>query len=186
MSIGELERMASELELDGVVWHHRFQGCHLGDPRMHPLLEACARLGLVAYVHVIADSNMEAPVMLEELYEAHPGVTFVALDPFTSFTQIKNVMAMAKRCSNLYFDTAISMPLARPVEEFVSKFGSQRLLFGSDMYSHAQYVCPSILREILEAPTLTDDDRRDIFWNNAERLFGRALARSSAAFQAHA
>jgi len=97
MSVAEIARMANELKLDGVVWHHRFQGCHLNDKRMHPLLAACAAHKLVAFFHVLADSNMESPFLLDELYDAHPGVTFVALDPLTSLTQNRYIMRTAKR-----------------------------------------------------------------------------------------
>jgi predicted TIM-barrel fold metal-dependent hydrolase len=181
MSVGEIERMANVLKLDGVVWHHRLQSVFLGDRRMHPLLDACAKHKMVAFIHVIADSNMEAPWLLEELYEAHPDVTFVALDPLTGFTQIRFIMQMAKRCPNLLFDTAINMPLGRSIEEFVDKFGSERLLFGTDMYlGPTMYVYPHVLREILDAPTLTDDDRRNIFWDNAARLFPRAFSKLKA------
>lgn len=177
LSLGEIARVAGELQLDGVVWHHRFQSVFLNDRRMHPLLDACAAHDLAVFVHVIADSNMEAPWLMEELCETHPDVKFVALDPLTGFTQIRYIMQMAKRCPKLLFDTAISMPLGRAIEEFVHHFGSERIVFGTDMYlSPPMYVYPHVLREILDAPGLTDDDRRNIFWNNAERLFPRAFA----------
>jgi uncharacterized protein len=178
LAVREIARMANELELDGVVWHHRFQGAFLGDRRMHPLLDACAEHRLPAFFHVIADSNMEAPWLLEELYHAHPEVQFVALDPLSGLTQIRYIMAMAERCPKLLFDTAFAVPIGRAIEEFVNRFGSERLLFGTDMYlSPPLYVYPHVLREVLDAPGLTDAHRRDIFWNNAERLFPAAFQR---------
>jgi predicted TIM-barrel fold metal-dependent hydrolase len=178
LAVREIGRIATELQLDGIVWHHRFQGAFLGDRRMHPLLDACAGHGLPAFFHVIADSNMEAPWLLEELYHAHPDVQFVALDPLSGLTQIRYIMAMAERCPKLLFDTAFAVPIGRAIEEFVDRFGSERLLFGTDMYlSPPVYVYPHVLREILDAPTLTDAHRRDIFWNNAERLFTAAFTR---------
>ena len=177
MSAAEIARMANELKLDGVVWHHRFQGCHLSDKRMHPLLEACAAHNMVAFFHVLADSNMEAPFLLEELYEAHPDVTFVALDPLTSLTQNRYIMQMAKRLPNMLFDTALNVSVGRSIEEFVHHFGSQRLLFGTDMYLTHMYVYPHVLREVLDAPSLSDDDRRNILWDNAARLFPKAFSR---------
>lgn len=182
LSIEELGRMKNDLQLDGVVWHHRFQSVFLNDRRMHPLLDACAKLQLVVFVHVIADSNMEAPWFLESLYEAHPDVTFVALDPLSGLTQNHYILQMAKRCPHVLFDTAFAVLHGRPFEEFVDRCGSERLLFGTDMYlspnpaETSKYVYPHVLREILDAKTLTDDDRRNIFWNNAERLFPKAFA----------
>jgi predicted TIM-barrel fold metal-dependent hydrolase len=176
IAVGEIDRIATELRLDGVVWHHRFQGCFLGDAKMNALLRACARNALPAFFHVISDSNMEAPWMLEELYHAHPDVTFVACDAFSGPTQIRYIMQMAKRCPNLLFDSAIAFPLMRYLEEFVRRFGADRLLFGTDLYvSPPSYHYPHVLREIIEAPSLTDDDKRKILCENAERLFGRKL-----------
>ena len=181
MSVGEIARMSGELKLDGVVWHHRFQSAWISDRRMHPLLDACAKHQMVVFIHVISDSNMESPVMMEELYEAHPDVKFVALDPLTGFTQNRYVMHLAKRCPNLLFDTALNLGAGRSIEEFVHKNGSERLLFGTDLYLAPDplYVYPHVLREVLDAPTLSDDDRRNIFWNNAARLFPRALSVSA-------
>jgi uncharacterized protein len=176
ISCAEIDRIAGELQLDGVVWHHRFQGCFLADAKMNALLRACARNGLPAFFHVISDSNMEAPWLLEELYHAHPDVTFVACDSFSGPTQVRYIMQMAERCPNLYFDTAITFPLMRYLEEFVRRFGPDRLIFGTDLYvAPPTYHYPHVLREILDAPDLTDADKQKIFCDNAERLFGRKL-----------
>jgi predicted TIM-barrel fold metal-dependent hydrolase len=171
MSVGEVVRIARELKLDGVVWHHRFQGTMLADKRMHPLLDACAEHGLPAFLHVVADSALEAPWLLEELCEAHPDVRFVALDAFSGMSRMRYVVQMAKRCRNVIFDTAMPMLVGRAFEEFVHALGSERLIFGSNLYLPKSCVYPHVLREILDAPDLTAEDRRNILWNNAARLF---------------
>jgi predicted TIM-barrel fold metal-dependent hydrolase len=182
IAVREIDRIAEELHLDGVVWHHRFQGCFLADAKMNGLLRACAKHGLPAFFHVIADSNMEAPWMLEELYQAHPEVTFVACDAFSGPTQVRFVMQMAERCPNLLFDTAVAFPLMRYIEEFVRRHGSERLIFGTDLYvSPPTYHYPHVLREILEAPALSDVDKQNILCDNAERLFGRTLVTAATA-----
>jgi predicted TIM-barrel fold metal-dependent hydrolase len=33
------------------------------------------------------------------------------------------------------------------------------------------YLYPDVLHQILEAPTLTEQDKQNILWNNAKRLF---------------
>jgi predicted TIM-barrel fold metal-dependent hydrolase len=176
IAIEEIDRIAGELHLDGIVWHHRFQGCFLGDAKMGALLRACARHNLPAFFHVISDSNMEAPWMLEELYHAHPDVTFVACDAFSGPTQVRFIMQMAARCPKMLFDSAIAFPLMQYLEEFVRRHGAERLLFGTDLYvSPPTYHTPHVLREIVDAPSLTDDDKRKILCENAERLFGRKL-----------
>src|SRR5262245_27215882 len=66
-SLDELERMKHELKLQGVVWHHRFQGVAVDHSLMRPLLKKVAALGLVPMVHTNAESNMEAVWRLERL-----------------------------------------------------------------------------------------------------------------------
>jgi predicted TIM-barrel fold metal-dependent hydrolase len=74
------------------------------------------------------------------------------------------------------FETACVFPLGRILEEFVSRFGSERLVFGTDLYlSPPMYNHPHVLYEVLEAPSLTEQDRHNIFWNTARRLFGLPL-----------
>lgn len=168
----EIRRIAEELKLDALVWHHRFQGTFINDPSMKPFLEAAARYGLPAYIHLFAESTMEAPWGLEALAEAHPEVAFIALDAFSGVTQARYIMGIAKRCPNVYVETACVFPLGRLIEQFVAAFGSERVLFGTDLYvSPPMYNHPHVLHEILEAPTLTDQDKRNIFFDNARRLF---------------
>src|SRR5699024_4733839 len=56
----EIERLVSELSIDGVVWHTRFQGVALSDPRMHDLVAHAASLNLPCFVHLFAESTLEA------------------------------------------------------------------------------------------------------------------------------
>jgi predicted TIM-barrel fold metal-dependent hydrolase len=119
---------------------------------------------------------MEAPWLLEELYHQHPDVTFVACDAFSGPTQVRFIMQMAERCPRLLFDTAIAFPLMKPLEEFVRRHGAERLLFGTDLYtSPPTYHYPHVLKEIMDGPSLTDEHKRKIFCENAERLFNKRL-----------
>lgn len=173
IGVEEIRRIAEELCLDAVVWHHRFQGTFINDPSMGPLLQALVQYRLPAIIHLFAESTMEAPWGLEALAERRPEVTFIALDAFSGFTQAQYVMGIAKRCPNVYFETACVFPLGRLIEQFVTKFGSERLLFGTDLYlSPPMYNHPHVLHEILEATTLSEQDKRNIFYDNARRLFG--------------
>ena len=46
----EIRRMATELRLDGVVWHHHFHGTDLDEPRMFALIEELERHRLPAFL----------------------------------------------------------------------------------------------------------------------------------------
>ena len=171
LGVAELERMKHDLALDAVVWHHRMQGSQIADRRMRAFLRQAERLGLPAFIHLFAESTLEAPWGLEVLADEFPGVTFVALDAFSGHTQARYMFSLARRFSNVLFETGAMFLMGRIVEEFVATFGSDRLLYGSDLYvSPPGYDVPHVLNEIMAAP-IGPQDRANILWDNAARLF---------------
>ncbi|MCO5973045.1 amidohydrolase family protein [Actinoallomurus soli] len=174
----EMDRMVAELALDGVVWHTRYQGVAVSDRRIHDLVDEAAARGLPCYIHMFAESNLEAPWMFADLARNHPDATIVALDGFSASTQIQYVMDLADRFDNILFDTAICFPLLRPLEAFVTRFGSERLLFGTDSYADpVSYNVPAVMEELL-ASEMDAGHLENIFWRTFCRVFplaGKAL-----------
>jgi uncharacterized protein len=168
----ELERMSGELGLAGVMWHHRYQGMFLDDRRMHPLLDKAQELGLVVAVHLFADSAMEAPDALERLAVAHPDATLLTLDAFTAFAQVKALLPVLERCPNIVLDTAGVFPLGRLVDVVAAAVGTDRLVFGSDMYARPKmWNYPAGLLEVCTSEELDDTQRSAILFGNAATLF---------------
>jgi predicted TIM-barrel fold metal-dependent hydrolase len=173
----EADRIVAELQIDGLAWHTRYQGVFLSDQRMHALVDIAVERGLPCFVHLFAESGMEAPWSLLDLASAHPEATIVALDGFSGSTQIRYLMDIAERCENVLFDTAICFPLTRPLDAFVERFGSERLLFGTDSYARpVLYNSPAVLHELL-ASEMPEDDLENIMWRNVLRLFPGAVNR---------
>jgi predicted TIM-barrel fold metal-dependent hydrolase len=170
--VAEIRRLALDLRLNGVVWHHRLQGVWIADPRMFRFLDALREFGLPAIIHCWGESTMEAPWGLERLAGMFPDLTFFAFDAFSSFTQAQTMMLLAEKHENIIFDVSCVVPLGRIIEQWVAKYGADRLVFGTDMSIQPQlYHFPHVLTEILEAPGLTDADRDRILWGNAARIF---------------
>ena len=171
----EIERMATSLSLQGVSWHHRMQGTWIADVRMYGFLEAVRDNRMVALIHVISESTLESPWGLEVLATRFPDVTFFALDPFTSPTQFQTMLLMADRLTNVYFDTAGIWLLGRFLEKWVKARGSDRLIFGSDLItSPLSLNVPYVKQEVDDSPDLSTEDRENILWRNAQRVFGLA------------
>ncbi len=169
-SLGELERIKHELQLEGVVWHHRFQGLAIDHRLMRPLLKKVSELGLVPLVHTNAESNMEAVWRLERLALEFPELTFVAMDALTTNVNSQLALDIAKRTPNILFDTAHVRSSAY-VRQFVETAGSHRLVFGSLFYSHpASYERCATLEEVKGAQ-ISDEDLENILSLNAKRLF---------------
>ena len=169
-SLAELERIKHELHLEGVVWHNRFQGVAIDHQLMRPLMKKVSELGLVPVVHTNAESNTEGVWRLERLALEFPEMAFVALDALTTNVNSQLVLEIAKRTSNILFDTA-HVRSSGYVRQFVETVGSRRLIFGSLFYSHpASYEHCSTLEEVKRAQ-ISDEDMTNILWLNAKRLF---------------
>jgi predicted TIM-barrel fold metal-dependent hydrolase len=169
-SLGELERIKYELQLEGVVWHSRFQGVAVDHQLMRPLLKKVRELGLVPLVHTNAESNLEAVWRLERLALEFPDLNFVAMDALTTNANSQLALDIAKRTPNILFDTA-HVRGSTYVRQFVETVGSHRLIFGSLFYSYpASYEHCATLQEVKEAK-ISDGDKANILSLNAKRLF---------------
>ncbi len=169
-SLGELERMKHELKLDGVVWHHRFQGVAVDHALMRPLLKKVSELGLVPVIHTNAESNMEAVWRLERLAVEFPELTFLALDALTTNANSQLALDIAKRTPNILFDTA-HVRGSNYVRQFVETVGSDRLLFGSLFYSYPPSYEHSATLEEIKAAKIGEPDKANILSLNAKKLF---------------
>jgi predicted TIM-barrel fold metal-dependent hydrolase len=153
---------------------------------MHAFIGELAQHGLPAFIHFNGDSLHEQPAALEPLARAFPEVTFVALCALHSGSSIYDIRRVAERCPNVMLDTSFVRPIGRQIEALAAALGAERLIFGTDMvpYASAIYRVQPGLLDIVESERLSEDDKRNIFWGNAERLFPslkdeRALATSS-------
>lgn len=168
----ELDRIGGELKLDGVVWHHHFQGTFIADRRMFAFLKKMGEFGLIAAIHVISESLLEAHWGLEVLAREFPNITFICIDAFTGVAQIWNIRSMFERCPNVYLETGGTFTVGRRIDKMVEQFGSERILYGSDLYlPPPAFNFPQTLAEIRESGFITDTDKQNILWNNPHRLF---------------
>ena len=168
-SLGELERIKHELQMEGVVWHNRFQGVAVDHQLMRPLLKKVSELGLVPLVHTNAESNLEAVWRLERLALEFPELTFVAMDALTTNTNSQLALDIAKRTPNILFDTA-HVRGAGYVRQFVEAVGSHRLVFGSLFYSYpASYEHCATLEEV-KAAKISEEDKANILSLNVKKL----------------
>jgi predicted TIM-barrel fold metal-dependent hydrolase len=173
-SLGELERMKHELGLAGVVWHHRFQGVAVDHQLMRPLLKKVRELGLVPLIHTNAESNMEAVWRLERLALEFPEMTFVSMDALTTNANSQLVLDIAKRTSNIIFDTA-HVRSSGYIKNFVEAVGSHRLVFGSLFYSSPpSYEHCATLAEI-QGSKISAADMANILSANVKNLFNLSL-----------
>lgn len=171
VGLDEVRRVA-ELGLVGISYHARFQGVATDDVWIHRHLELMSALGLVPFVHCYADSTLEAPVLVGNLARAHPDLTIVVLDGMSTYHHTLECIALAERHPNLVFDAAMAFN-ASAITQFVRAAGADRLLFGSDIYSHPNTFVTSNTPAALRACDLGTEQVRAILGGNLARVLGR-------------
>jgi predicted TIM-barrel fold metal-dependent hydrolase len=170
-SLPELERMKRQLNMDGVMFHHRFQGAFIDNWVMRPYLRKMRELGLIPFIHIMAGSEMENVWRLHSLAEEFPDVTFVALDSLSSFYQLEEIIRISKRTPNIYWDTACLWQGPFTVARFVHHVGPDRLLFASDLYGTKTGHSPAENLSAVLTADISEADKSKILWENAMRLF---------------
>ncbi len=169
-SLDELDRIKHELHLEGVVWHHRFQGVAVDHVLMRPLLKRVAELGLVPFVHTNAESNLEAAWRLERLANEFPELTFIAMDALSGNANSQMVLEIARRTPNIIWDNSGGHN-AGFLRRFVEEAGSEKLVLGSTYYSFPpSYSRNHALEYILESG-MREEDMANVLALNVKRLF---------------
>lgn len=170
-AIAELERVEHHLGLVGVSFHARFQGVSMDDRRIVACVERMGELGLVPVLHAMTESADESLWKIAEVARAVPSAPMLVLDAFSTFEGTKECSAVAERCPNLLFDTSLAYNFDF-IEVFAQRFGADRVLFGTDLYSPPLGRRISHLLGQIEESSLPYASKAAILGGNARHLFG--------------
>ncbi len=160
--IEALRRAHGEHGFTGLVIHPILQGFEANDPLVFPLVEAALSLDMVVYVTGGAP-YLAMPYKIADLAGRYPEGRFVMGHAGWDFHF--DVPYCLEACPNLWAETSKN-GLAN-LEALARKFGSSRLLFGSD---HPFSSYEGEIEKIRLLPGLTDADRENIFGGNARAL----------------
>jgi predicted TIM-barrel fold metal-dependent hydrolase len=169
--LDELQRIRDELGLVGVTFHTRFQGVSTNSPLVVQLSQRMAALGLVPFVHAVAEVADEALWKVQELARSVPDTTVVVLDAFSSFEQSEQALRVVVETPNLVLDTSLSHSLGH-AERMMAEVGIERLVFGTDVYSH---IAPHRTNATLDAVLDTswpDETKQAVLAGNIRRILG--------------
>jgi predicted TIM-barrel fold metal-dependent hydrolase len=170
-SLDELTRVKNELGLAGISFHARFQGTSMDSPWVHRYIERMGELGLVPVLHAMTESPDEALWKTAQIARSFPDLTMLVLDSFSTFEGTKECSDVAEVCPNLLFDTSLSYNFDF-IEAFAQRFGAERVVFGTDLYSPPLGRRISHLLPQIYESTLSDVDKTAILGGNARKLFG--------------
>ncbi len=170
-SLAELERMRRELGLVGVSLHTRFQGVSLDSRWIQRYVEKMGEQGLVPVIHAMDETPEEALWKLAALARSFPELPMLVLDPFSSYEATRQCFFLAELAPRLLFDTSLSYNFDF-IEDFAQRFGAERVVFGTDLYSWpVGRRISHLLPQILESG-LSREAKALILGGNARRLFG--------------
>jgi predicted TIM-barrel fold metal-dependent hydrolase len=130
-------------------------------------------LGLVPVLHAMTESPDEALWKCAAVARAFPDLPMLMLDSFSTFEGTKENSDVAEMCPNLRFDTSLAYNFDF-IEAFAGRFGADRVVFGTDLYSpplgrRISHLVPQIVES-----GLSQEDKAAILGGNARSLFGVA------------
>jgi predicted TIM-barrel fold metal-dependent hydrolase len=167
-AVEELEHIA-DMGFNAVTWHHRFQGGAIDEPVTKSCLQRADDLNLVTFIHCFPTSNLEALRRIKNIAE-YTTQPIVILDAFADYDNVELAIELGKEYDHLYFDTALMFSIGQVVESIVEELGSERLIFGSDLYTQPlMYQYSADLFQVRKAQ-ISEDERQDILENNIRRI----------------
>ena len=169
--IEEIDRAHDELGLAGMSFHTRFQGVSLDSKWIAMAVERMAELGMVPVVHAMDETPEEALWKLSALARSVPDTPILALDAFGGYESTRQCFHVAEIAPNIRFDTSLSYNFDF-IEDFARRFGAERVVFGTDLYSWPVGRRISHLLGQIVGSELTDDEKALILGGNARALFG--------------
>lgn len=134
-----------------------------------PLLDALAAAGMPVALDFNLFRRAEPPwQMLHELLAAHPELDVILIE--VQGRNNRTLYPLLERHPNLYVQSA-GLNVHRGIEDFVRRFGAERMVFGSD------YPVRSLgaARFHLETADIADADKHRIGTTNLEGLLKRPL-----------
>lgn len=170
-SFDEIDRCKEELGLVGMSFHTRFQGVSLDSQWVLSYCARMAEVGLVPVIHAMNETPEEALWKLAVLARSIPETPVLALDAFGSYEATRECFFIAEVAPNIVFDTSLSYNFDF-AEDFANRFGADRVVFGTDLYSYPVGRRISHLLEQIKVSELSDADKAAILAGNARRLFG--------------
>ncbi len=172
-SLAELDRCRNDLGLAGISFHTRFQGVSLDSQWIIAYCRHMAEIGLVPVLHAMDDTPEEALWKLATVARSIPDTPVLALDAFGSYEATRECFFIAETAPNIIFDTSLSYNFDF-IEDFANRFGADRVVFGTDLYSHPAGRRISHILDQIKESDLSNDDKAAIMAGNARRLFGLA------------
>lgn len=166
----------------------QYVGKTLADAELEPYLAICERMGIPVALHTGMSfpnttytccpkfrTYLGNPQLIEEVLVNHPKLKIQLMH--LGFPWLQETKAIMNVYPQVYADIA-AIDWLRPLPEFYSYFKSfidggfgKRIMYGSDQMAWEDAI-PLSIKNIENAPFLTEGQKQDIFYNNAAKFYG--------------
>jgi len=153
----------------GFKFHPNQHGVPLTDDRYRPALEYADARGLPILSHTWAGKGMSSHHEVRQVAEQFPNVRL--LMGHAGYGDWEDAAKVARDHEHVYLELTAAYSVRGSLEIMVEHAGSTKILFGTD---HPWFDPHYGIGCILSA-YMTDEDRRNILYRNAQRLFGLPL-----------
>lgn len=150
----------------GFKFHPSQHGVALTDDRYRPALEYADARALPVLVHTWAGQGMCSYAEVAQVAERHPNVRL--LMGHAGYGDWVDSAKVARDHEHVYLELTAAYSVRGALEIMIEHAGSEKILFGTDHpWFDPRYGIGCIL-----SAYMTDEDRRNILYRNAQRLFG--------------
>lgn len=163
-----LEKAVKKYNFKGVKLHPvHYTLQPYGDATIQ-ILKKAAEFGIPVLFHC-SDEAMSLPLQIGLAAEKVPEVTII-LAHSGGFYHNEDAINVAKRCSNVYLDTA-EMPYPSVIKKAVQEIGAERILFGTDIPTDNA----RLEIEKIKLSNLKHEEEELIYWKNIARILNLNL-----------
>lgn len=151
----------------GLKFHPDSHHTAMTDPAYAKALAFANERCLPILVHTWGGSRFNGTEQMELAALDYPQITFLMGHSISG--DWDGAARIAQKCPNALFELTSIPGRYGVIERLVKDIGSERIIYGTDCpwFDEFQHVGGVLSADI------TDDDKRNIFYRNVERLFGR-------------
>lgn len=165
----EVDRYPQDPGFVGFKFHPSGHSYSIAGEHYLPALEYANEHRLIVLSHTWGHSQYDGPKLVAEVAAKYPQTTIIM--GHSGYGEWDVAFAVAREHDNVYLDLCAAYRVNGVVARMVNEVGSHKIVFGTDQpWFDPHYCAGSVCFS-----RITDDDRRNIFHRNAEKLMAPFL-----------
>lgn len=174
-AISELNRL-KENGIKGVKFHNEYQNFNIDDEKAFTVYEHCFKLGFAVLFHGGVDLGFDTPLKASperarNVAKTFPKYKFI-MAHFGGYGVIEDAIKyLADTQVELDSSFPAKLTTVEKANRAIKAFGSKRIYFGSD----CPWVSPIDAVAFINKLNLTEEEKKDIFFKNAEKLLNLSI-----------